>query len=895
MRQGEQQAFGRSVLLATFVLLAWDAVHPVEASSARAGAERNEPSRALVSKAQERLAAHDAPGAMQLLERASTMAQAASDRKVLATIRLAEAEAAFALARWDDARAFAEQALREAKLCTDREQEGWALDTLGNAHFYLEEYQKALEAFEASRRLMTAVDNRYGQAMATKDAGITFKYLGAFDKALEYLEPLPSLFEELGKRAEAASVLENIGMAYETLGDRERALVLYRQALMTWRELEDARGIQGALTRIGNIYVDAGDAELAAKCYSEALEVSSEPISDRSWILAGLSDALAGQGKLDEAIEARRRAIELDRRTHSYVGAANNLRAMAELILSRDPSKAFRPLREALDLYQRHSARLAWNGYSGFARAYYHIGDFDRAVDNYEQAISRLESARRRLPSEEQKVSLIDSYQSVYEGAMEALIARFRENPQKGDDVHAFEMLERARARTMAETIAATGAAAGPESTQSGWGEGAKPLTLRETQALLEPATALLAYFLTKDQTIVFVVSRTTFRSRSLHLPGNEITERVRNYVELLSRGVETADWSPVSRRLYRDLVAPVRGDLPEAVSQLVIIPDGILNFLPFETLIGADMSLGTGTAVSKDPPYLLRDFTVSYVPSASVLAGLRERLRENRDHDADLVAFADPACTAGVRKARGFARALYEEDRGTFGPIPYSAVEARAIAQYAGRGSEILSGTEAGEDRLDSRWLDRFRILHFATHGIISERRPGMAALVLAPGRGAGADGLLLASEIYSLKLTSDLVVMSSCRTARGRIAAGEGVQGLARAFFHAGAPTVVASLWTVDDRATASLMTAFYRHLAGGMSKAGALRAAKMDCIERAPSGTPRLWAPFVILGEGNATVPISGLPWWRRHRWLIAGLSLVAALAIVATPRKHATRRR
>src|SRR5262249_1365270 len=150
-------------------------------------------------------------------------------------------------------------------------------------------------------------------------------------------------------------------------------------------------------------------------------------------------------------------------------------------------------------------------------------------------------------------------------------------------------------------------------------------------------------------------------------------------------------------------------------------------------------------------------------------------------------------------------------------GSLPYAIEEARAVVRFGGKTSEIRTGEVASEQGLRTTRLDRFNVVHFATHGLLNRTVPSRSALVLAGASGVGSgDGFLRARDIYRVRLKSELVVLSSCQTARGRILAGEGVQGLAQAFFHAGARSVVASLWDVSDRHTADLMAAFYRHMA-------------------------------------------------------------------------------
>ncbi len=225
------------------------------------------------------------------------------------------------------------------------------------------------------------------------------------------------------------------------------------------------------------------------------------------------------------------------------------------------------------------------------------------------------------------------------------------------------------------------------------------------------------------------------------------------------------------------------------------------------------------------------------------------------------MLVVAAPRFSAGTLGASG----AFEGETFDLAPLSYAAAEARAVARFGGSGSEIDVGADASEARLERRPLSGFRVIHFATHGLLSRRVPSRSALLLAADR--KGEGLLTAREIYRLRLDSDLVVLSACRTARGRILAGEGVESLAQAFFHAGARSVVASLWDVNDRQTADLMSAFYGHLAKGEAKTQALRSAKVDLLRRNPAMAPRSWASFVLLGEPAGTVPLRSPRWWER----------------------------
>jgi CHAT domain-containing protein len=385
----------------------------------------------------------------------------------------------------------------------------------------------------------------------------------------------------------------------------------------------------------------------------------------------------------------------------------------------------------------------------------------------------------------------------------------------------------------------------------------------------------MISFFFASDALYAFLLTQSRFHVDRLSCDPRALSARVENFLELVSRG-ENAN--AVAARLDRDLVQPIRRLLPPGIRRLILVPEGVLHNLPFEVLRSDGGHL------------LIQDFVISYAPSATTLAALRAARSEPERDRRDLIAFANPAALPGARSAAAgpseTMRSLYEAEGFVLGPLPYSEEEARAIRRYAARGSEVYTGGEASEQRVKQTRLDRFRILHFATHGWISERYPARSALILAATGSQNEDGFLQAREIARLGLGGDLVVLSGCQTARGRVLAGEGVESLARAFFFAGARSVVASLWSVSDRKTADLMASFYRHLAGGASKAEALRSAKLELVSRRDS--PRYWAPFILIGESDAAVPISqessrlGLP----AALLLVGLIAIFALLIRAT---------
>ena len=322
------------------------------------------------------------------------------------------------------------------------------------------------------------------------------------------------------------------------------------------------------------------------------------------------------------------------------------------------------------------------------------------------------------------------------------------------------------------------------------------------------------------------------------------------------------------AHRLYRELVAPALAAARaagEPIRELVVVPDGALHLIPFEALITTAPRAGDRF---EDLGYLVRDLAISYAPSATVLASLESGVTrpvgetETRSEPPlQFLAFADP------RYDRPLALNCPELNRGSAGGSPSdSAVRAEPLGRLAGSRAEVQSierlyahrgrvylGSEASEERIKSDpAVAAAERVHLAVHGVVCESFPERSGLVFALAGGL-EDGILQTREIFGLRLAADLVVLSACETGVGRLVSGEGVVGLTRAFFYAGAPSLVVSLWQVSDRSTARLMTSFYEHLDRGEDKAVALQRSRLALIEAGgPGAAPFYWAPFVVQGS-------------------------------------------
>jgi CHAT domain-containing protein len=394
--------------------------------------------------------------------------------------------------------------------------------------------------------------------------------------------------------------------------------------------------------------------------------------------------------------------------------------------------------------------------------------------------------------------------------------------------------------------------------------------SLEEVRSLLAPDQALLAFQLSTrrtDETLwwsnggswVFVITRDS--ARVLPLPDFDLlAKEIDVFLGTFARrdGLERR----AAVRLYDDLLRDALADLPPDITRLVVVPDRELHRLPFEALAPDPLAEPLGAR-----------FEISIAPSATIWARWRRSPAPRPPESA--LALADPALPsldepAMLRQSAPWVEGLQ------LGALPFARSEARLLARLLGDRCRLLEGTAASERRLKRARPEDIGILVLATHAVLDEEHPERSAVLLAPGA-ADEDGLVQPREIVELPLEGRLVVLSSCSSASGALLRGEGVVGLARAFFEAGARAVVASLWPMRDDEAAAVAGRFYRQLCLGKSVSAALAEARR---ERMRAGAPAAeWAGLVVLGDGDL-VPFPSGP-RPAPRWTPVFLPIVAAL--------------
>ena len=663
--------------------------------------------------------------------------------------------------------------------------------------------------FRSSYAQAVVLDDGRGQARALSGLGASYERMGSYTRSLAYYQQALELTNRASDRHAEAIALGNVGLLYFRLNQPSLALLYSANATQVARELKDIRLEASLLNGLAAALAGLGRLEQSEQVYRRALDVASRIASPEleGSILTGWSRVTLAQGNTTDALEGFERARVLAR-------SANN------------------PLISVQALY-------------GLGQSYAREANFELAAEHFEETLRLVESTRDHIPTHAERMSYLETRSEIYASLASALLQREVAHPESGYREEAFQVVERSRARTLLDLLSFS--RENDEAASSSRISADAPRTLNPHEVrsqVLKPGEVLLEYTLGEPRSILWVLTRDDFRV--VELPGRRDIETLAGAFLRTLRSPPRAPLNPFeshfapARELFGTLLGPV-ADLLSAEPHVIIVADGILHHLPFETLAT------DGPTVR--PRYLAEMATVSYVPSASVLGFLRRRRQPTR-HPLDFL---------GVAQSGG------TDSLGTTAPelgladlplIPHASLEVERVARlFPEPRRRTYLGSDAHEAAVKATDLSRFRILHFAAHAMTDELFPARSAILLGAGSGQ-EDGLLRMDEILSLNLSSDLVVLSACQTGVGQLLRAEGTLGFTWAFLSAGSSAIVASQWSVNDRSTAEMMEAFYSQMSQGLSPTAALRAAKLGMLdsERAAFRHPYYWAPFVLVGAGS-----------------------------------------
>jgi CHAT domain-containing protein/tetratricopeptide (TPR) repeat protein len=718
-----------------------------------------------------------------------------------------------------------------------------------------------IRLLERAEALAVRANEHFARGLILHHRGDVEFAAGRYAESQKHLEEaLPIL--QRGNRPDAiARLLTSLGRSFRAHGQPERAIPLYQRALEILRQAGDLPGQAQTLNAMSIAYQALEQRKAAVAASREALELARRsgqkaPIAAR---LNGLAYVLATSGNYHEAISLALMAAEnvgpsvaeayLTLAT-AYLGLRRHQEALdaAETALARAGSSNIRET-----VYYAHWRRaLALEG----------LRRVDDAIEAAENAVQTLESLRGGLvPDDALKQGFAENNRDVYAALIRLLL-------RAGRHSEALTVAERGRARAFLDLLVTKSIAdevgtrdvlltrlRNPADGPLRSFMSADPLRLddlRMTATRLD--SHVISYWIDRDAVSIWVLAPDgEVHGRRVPAARARIERLVRTTAqqkggtptrgEVDDQPVGQIEMDPAARTAYRELydllIQPVRRWLPRrGDARLTIIPHGSLFRLSFAAL------------TNERGQYLVEGYSVHYSPSLGILGLTASR---PRTHHGSYLMVADPDAPGS--------------DGVVLPPLPAARREVNAIAQVVGpQQTTRLVGRQA--DEADVRRLAADAgVLHFATHGIVSDDQPFASFLALERrSPDASADGRLTAREIYDMDVKARLVVLSGCRTARGKVT-GDGVLGLTRAFLYAGAPSLVATLWDIYDESGVRLMPTFYREWQRSGNAADALRHAQLAVIRDLRAGKiqlqtaagaftiaehPAFWAGFVVVGE-------------------------------------------
>jgi CHAT domain-containing protein/Tfp pilus assembly protein PilF len=766
----------------------------------------------------------------------------------------------------------------------DRSGEAVTLNGIGMVYHSLGEMEKALEKFNDALPLIRAVGDPSWEAVTLNNIGAVYRSLGEMRKALEKFNEALPLRRAVGDRRGEASTLNNIGAAYDSMGETRKALEKFNESLPLSRAVGDREGEAATLHNIGTAYNSLGETQKALDKFNEALSIrlAIGARHEEAYTLLGIAEAEQKRGNLHQARQSIEQAISI----------IESLRANLydqELRVS-----LFASQQQFYQSYIDVLMQMQWqNPSAGFDARAFTVSERARARSLLELLAESRADIRQGVDS-----SLLERERSLQQRLNARAAAQFALLNRKHTPVQADAAAkEIAAIISEYEGVQAQIRARSPhyaDLTQP------QPLSPAEIQRqVLDPETLLLEYSLGDNASYLFAVSNTTITSHRLPKRA-EMEAAARRVRELLTapqplpgdteakyqaRVKEArANYWHQAAELSRMLLGPVASQL--GGKRLAIVADGALQYIPFAALPSPSLGNDEGRYAGAEPQPLFVEHEIVSLPSASTLATLRRETAGRKMAEKTLAVLADPVFSdddtrvrrnVGKGGAKGKTKSADSDEadiasrqilrsgqetgvigaEGGFGRLISTRREAEAILALVPERERMQAmDFEASRATALRPELGEYRIVHFATHGMLNNIHPELSGIVLSlvDREGQRQDGFLRLQDIYNMKLQAELVALSACQTGLGKEIKGEGLIGLTRGFMYAGAPRIVASLWKVDDRATGELMKRFYQGLLGpkALRPAAALRQAQLSIWKEKQWREPYYWAAFVLQGE-------------------------------------------
>ncbi len=793
---------------------------------------------------------------------------------------------------------FADEFYNIAKTRGDETGEAIALNLMGVCLVSEGNLEKGLEYYLQSLALRRKIGDEKMISNTLNNIGTVYVRLDDFEKGIDYYNEALSLRIKTNDLGGMAQTLNNMGVTQKMMGNYDSAIVFLEKSLTIKRKLNDKELIASSLNNLGEIAALNGNEEKAMAYFNESL-ACRQMINDvygMSKTLVSMSNFLSGKGAHHKALHQLQKALNTLVPGFSDTGIYSNPQPGIHevdyntIIILKNKAEIFR------DIYNKNTDE---------------ISNLKSSFDLQLLIIEFMDQVRQGLGDEKSKLYLMDNNRDLYSDAVTKAIEMLYATKDSTFKAHAFEIAERGKARTLLDLITENEARlnlripnslfsyedslkreiamlqkadydnagkhtvkndslkqlifeskrkleAFNEMLEMNYPEynalkyGNSRFSFVDLQQKLKEDELFLQYHITDSILYIFIITQTENSILQVALqPDFSKNLGVLQSFLTSGKGIDFSanreEFILASRRLYEYLVYPVEQYVKK--QKYIIVPDGPLFYIPFEILI-ADVSQ-VPSAGYASLPYLIKSHPISYNYSASMFINAMNTTADQ--HKSDLAAFA-----------LSFKKEKYTYSAAN---VNQPATRGEDLAELPGVRAEVNNILEImhGQAYFDSLATElKFKntggnpqVLHIATHGIIDNNRPMFSRLVFAPDAGNVEDGNLYTWELFNMDIGADMAVLSACNTGYGKLQQGEGMMTLARGFMYAGVPSLVISLWNVNDEATVKIMTGFYRYLAEGEQKEVALQKSKLDYLAASDDmmANPCFWGGFIHLGNTTA----------------------------------------
>jgi CHAT domain-containing protein len=785
------------------------------------------------------------------------------------------------------------QSLEIRRQLNIRPDEADALSTLGDIYLSLGAYDSSLDSYQKALSIFRDMGQRADEITALREMANVYKTLKNYPESLKLYQQAFLIAETTGNCLEAARSKFRISQVYLDTGNDQQAIARSNEAL----------------------------------AIAEKIDLMETKFATQAAINNVLAKAKLKQENYPEALEYAQKVQSLAQQSQSRIIEATVFTTLAEVYIAlKQPQKAIQTYRDQLALYQTLSFQPEKSQtFYDLAKLERKEGDLKAALSSISEAIDIIENIRQEIVNPELKTSFFATKQDYYALKIDILMDLHQQDSTQGYNAQAFDTSERSRARTLLELLNESNAdirqgvdpklldqenALKDKTTalEKQWSElinknptdqqkaffqqerknllaqyqaiqdtirtkspkyaalkYPQPLTLAQVQQqILDPDTALLQYSLGEEKSYLWIITKNGFTSHILPAQ-KEIEAAARELLNAIQYGKDdTANISQAANQLSQLVLTP-SAKLNQ--KRLVLVPDGVLSYVPFSTL-----------TLNNKP--LINQHELVNLPSSSSLALIRQENQNRKPAPKAIAILADPIFSADDQRlkapkkqpifpknpdlnqlALNRATKTLKKSRAVgnnnqFTQLPGTRQEAQAILALLPK----TETTAAFDDQANlnlaiNPQLSQYRIIHLATHGVFNGEEPTDSGIILSlvDAKGTPINGFLRLNEIFNLNLPAELVVLSACETGLGQEIKGEGLVGLTRGFMYAGTPRVLVSLWQVDDQATAEMMTRFYKLiLEKKLPPVQALREAQLQMQNETEWKSPYYWSAFILQGE-------------------------------------------